>query len=206
MKLFNKRLGCVLVVSALVGADALCAQLSGTVSVNQSSTTAANAKTNATNSARRQILFDVLSQYSDKTSLNELLQKSSNDDLMNIISSSSVANEHISANAYSATITMNIDNAAAKKLLNDNNVQNWVPLAETSEKFTVLVVASNGIPDWAEIKRITRSANVDLETQSMAGRQIVVKLPLNYRTKFTAAIREAGWKYSDDEGVLHIWK
>jgi hypothetical protein len=180
--------------------------MSGTVSVNQTSTTATNAKTYAANSARRQILFNVLSQYSDKTALKELLEKSSDDDLMNIISSTSVSNEQISADSYSATITMDIDNVAAKKLLNDNDVQNWIPLTETSEKFTASIVVANGIPDWAEIKRIARSGNVEIETQSMSGRQIVVKLPLNYRTKFTAAVREAGWKYSDDEGVLHIWK
>ena len=183
---FSKKYLCgALLVSALLGADALGASLVGTVSVNQTSTTAANAKINATNSARRQILLNVLSQYSDKTALNELLQNSSNDDLMNLVSSTSVANEQISADAYSANITMSIDNAAVKNWLSANNVQNWVPLAETSEKFTALIVVSNGISDWAEIKRITRAANIEPETQTMSGTQIVVKMPLNYRTKFT---------------------
>ena len=195
-----------MVLSALCGLNAFGASLSGTVSVNQTSTTAAKAKIDAANLARKQILFNVLSQYSDKTALNELLENTSNDDLMNLISATTVTNEQISSNAYIANMTMNIDNTAVKKWLNDNNVQNWVPSAENTEKFTALIVLSNGIPDWAEIKRIVRSGNVDLETQSISGNQVVVKMPLNYRTKFTAAMREAGWRYSDNDGVLHIWR
>ncbi len=180
--------------------------LSGNVSVNQTSDTAANAKINALNSARRQILSDVLSQYSNKESLNELIQNSSNDDLMNLIASTSVSNEQMSATSYSANITMNIDNDAVKKWLNSNSVQNWVPMMESDERFAVVMVVPNGIADWAELKRIARNDNIEIETQNIDGKQIVAKMPLSYRTKFTAAIREAGWNYSDNEGVLHVWK
>jgi hypothetical protein len=199
--LYSTVLMFVLLVTSAFGAP-----LSGSISVNQTSDTAAKAKSEATNIARKQILFNVLSQYTDKTALNGLLQDTSNDDLMNLIVSSTVANEHISATAYSANITMIIDNDAVKRWLSANNIQNWVPAAESAEKFTALIVISNGIADWADLKRITRDANVEIETQSITGNQIVVKMPLNYRTKFTAAVREAGWKYSDNEGILHIWK
>ena len=186
--------------------DSFGVPLVGTVSVNQSSDTAANAKINATNHARRQILFEVLSNYSDKGALGDLLKNTSNENLMNLISSTAVSNEQISANGYSADIQMNIDNDAAKKWLNSNNVQNWVPLGSQVEKFAVVITVSNGIPDWAEIKRIARVQNIELETQSMSGNQVVVKIPVSYRTKFTAAMREAGWRYSDNNGVLNIWK
>ena len=180
--------------------------LSGNVSVNQTSDTAANAKINAMNMARRQILTDVLSHYSDKDSFNALMQDSSNDDLMNLVSSINVSNEQMSATGYSANITINIDNDAARKWLNDHEVQNWVPLVESDERFIVSVVVPNGIKDWAELKRIARDDNIEIETQALNGNQIIVKMPLNYRTKFTAAVREAGWKYSDNAGVLQIWK
>ena len=182
------------------------ANLSGSISVNETSDTAANAKINAVNSARRQILSGVLSQYSNKDALNELIKNTSNDDLMNLISSSSVANEQMSSNSYSAKITMNIDNDATKKWLTENNVQNWIPLAENSERFTVLMVVSNGIQDWAELKRVVRDDNIEIETQSIVGNQIVAKMPLTYRTKFTAAVKNAGWKFADNGGVLQIWK
>ena len=181
-------------------------ELSGSVAMNQTSDTAANAKINAMNKARRQILSNVLSQYATKDSLNDLLQKASGEELMNLIVSTNVSNEQISANGYSANITMNIDNDAARRWLNENGVRNWIPSVDSDEKFTTFIVVSNGIADWADLKRIARSENVEIETQSISGNQIVAKLPLNFRTKFTAAVRASGWKYTDNGGVLQVWK
>lgn len=180
--------------------------LVGTVSVNQTSETAANAKINATNLARRQILFNVLSQYAPNEDLNTLVYDTDSDELMNLIASTSVANEQISSDTYSANITMNIDNVAAKRWLDSHGIRNWVPLKDSVEKFTVFIVAPNGLVDWAELKRITRAEKIDIETQSMTGNQIVAKLPLNYRARFTATVREMGWKYADNGGVLQLWK
>ena len=193
-------------VASLFMVDGFAMTLSGTVPVKQTSDTAANAKTEALNSARRQILTIVLSQYSNKESLVELIEKTSSDDLMNLIVSTSVSNEQMSTTDYSAKITMNLDNEAVKKWLNDNEVENWVPLTESDEKFTLIIVLPNGIQDWSELKRIVREANFELETQSMKGNQVVAKLPLSYRTKFTAAVRALGWKYANNDGVLQIWK
>ena len=194
-------------LSALVfGFDAFAAPLSGTVAVNQTSDTAANAKINAMNFARREVLTSVLSQYSNRDSLTALIQKTSNDDLMNLVVSSSVSNEQMSANGYSAKITVNIDNDAAKKWLNSNGVQNWIPLNESGEKFSVLMVIPNGIQDWAELKRIVRADGIEIETQTIKGNQIIAKMPLSYRTKFTASVREMGWKFTDNGGMLQIWK
>lgn len=206
MKFLPKNLCVLICLFAGVVCDAYGAGLSGSVSVNQTSDTAANAKINALNSARRQILTNVLSQYANKESLAQLIKDTSSDDLMNLILSSSVSNEQMSANRYSAKITMNIDNDAAKKWLNLNDVQNWVPLTESDEKFTVSVVVSNGLQDWAELKRIVRADNMEVETQVLQGNQAIIKMPLSYRTKFTAAVRGAGWKYSDKDGTLQIWK
>lgn len=181
-------------------------ELSATVPVNQTSDTANNAKINATNLARRQILYNVLSQYAQREELNGLIYNTSSDELMNLIASTSVANEQISSDTYSANITMVIDNLAAKKWLDKAGIQNWIPLEETSEKFTVLMVVPNGLADWAELKRITREGKVEIETQTISGNQILAKLPLNYQSKFIAAIRENGWKYTNNGGVLQVWK
>ena len=185
---------------------AFAVDLVATVPVNQTSDTAANAKINATNLARRQILYNVLSQYSQKEELNGLIYNTSSDELMNLIASTSVANEQISSDTYSANITMNIDGIAAKRWLDSNGIRNWIPLKDSVEKFTVLIVVPNGLADWAELKRITRAENVEIETQSMSGNQIIAKMPLNYRAKFTASVRELGWKYADNGGVLQVWK
>lgn len=206
MNLLSKNL-CVLMFSLMgIVSDAFSAGLSGSVSVNQTSDTAADAKINALNLARRQILTSVLSQYANKDSLNELIQQTSNEDLMNLILSSSVSNEQMSVNGYSAKITMNIDNDAVKKWLNSNEVQNWIPLTENSEMFPVAITIDNGLQDWMELKRVARADNIEIETQVLKGKQVLAKVPLSYRSKFTAAVRGAGWKYSDKDGVLQIWK
>jgi len=186
--------------------DASSVELNGSVSVTQVSDTAAKAKVNAMNLARRQILFNVLSQYSNKDYLNDALQKSSDEDLMNLVVSTSVSNEQISSTGYSANVMMNLDNDAIKRWLNDNGVQNWVPLKQSDEKFTTFIVVQNGVADWAELKRIVRDDNIDIETQSIIGNQILAKMPLNYRSKFTINIRNAGWKYADNGGILQVWK
>lgn len=181
-------------------------ELRGNVSVNQTNDTAAQAKTNAINSARRQILFNVLSQYTQKDYLNDVLQKTSDDELTDLIASTSVSNEQISSDTYSANVMMNLDNEAVKKWLNAKGIQNWVPSQYSDEKFTAFIVVQNGIVDWAELKRIARDDNIDIETKNITGNQIVVKIPVNYRSKFTANIHKFGWKYTDNNGILQIWK
>jgi hypothetical protein len=101
---------------------------------------------------------------------------------------------------------MNIDNDAVKRWLTLNDVKNWVPIAETAETFSMFIVLPNGISDWGELKRITKNDNVDIDTVAIIGNQIFAKLPLTYRTKFTAGIREMGWRYADNSGVLQVWK
>lgn len=182
------------------------ATLSGSMFVHQSSDTAAKAKIKAMNIANRQILLNVLSRYANDTALSDLIQNTSDNDLLNFISSSSVSNEQISPTEYSAKITVNLDNDAVKNWLNQNNVQNWIPAMESADRFTVSMVVPNGIADWAELKRIARENNFEIETQSITGNNIIAKIPLNLRTKFTAAVREAGWRYADNGGILQIWK
>ncbi len=181
-------------------------KLTGSLPVHQVSDTAADAKIKAVNSANRQILLNVLSKYSDVDALKELVNNTSDKDLLNFIDSSSVSNEQISATAYSAKITVNFDNVSVKNWLTQNNVQNWVPFAESAEKFVLSFKLQNGISDWAEIKRIARESDIELDTQSIAGNNVVAKMPVSGRTKFTIAVRDAGWKYSDKDGVLQVWK
>lgn len=193
-------------IAGLCSADSFAVDLIGAVSVSQTSETAAKAKNEAMNVARRQILRDVLSNYSEIDSLTQLLNDTSDDDLIGFISSTSVSNEHISSETYSATITMDIDNDAVKKWLTLNDVKNWVPVAETAEMFSMFVVLPNGLSDWAELKRIANNDGIEINTITIVGNQIFAKLPLSYRTKFTAAIRDAGWRFADNSGVLQVWR
>lgn len=207
MKALYKILSLALFASVCIVPGAFCFDLKGNVSVNRVSDTASDAKNEAMNWARRQILFNVLSQYTQKDYLNEALQRTSDDELMNLVSSVSVSNEQISSKAYSANVAMNLDNDLIKRWLNEQGVKNWIPSSkESDEKFTAFIVVQHGVSDWAELKRIARNDNVDIETQSIVGNQIFIKLPLNYRSKFTAEIHKEGWRYIDNNGVLQVWK
>ena len=206
MKKYYKNLFVVALSLFCVTSGVIGFELSDTVPVNQTSDTAATEKNKATDMALRQILYNVLSQYSTREELNNLIYNTSSDDLMNLISSTSVSNEQISSDTYSANITMIVDNYAAKKWLDMAGIQNWIPLEEAREKFTLFIVVPNGLADWAELKRITRSGNVEIETQTMTGNQIVARLPLNYQSSFMIGIRDAGWKYTNNGGILQVWK
>ena len=180
--------------------------LSGTVSVNITSDTAATAKNMAFDEARRQIISDILSQYSNADQLNEVLKNSSSTDLTNLVASSSIDGEKQSDTTYSANITMDIDRAVAKQWLTNNNVQNWLPDDVSGDVFVVQVVMSDKVANWMELKQIARSEGIDLATKYINGNQVTVEVPVSNRSNFTIAIGENGWRYCDQDGVLRIWK
>ena len=205
MRKVLEKFSLLLFLAIFCPASLVAMDLIGTVSVDKTSETAAKAKSDAINAARRQILYDVLSNYSEPESLRSLLNETSDSDLTNFIASSSVSNEHISASTYSANITMNIDNQAVRSWLTMNNVQNWVPLAEPTETFSLYIVVSN-VADWGELKNVAEKDSVDIGTITIIGNEIFAKMPLNYRGKFTAGLRSYGLKYADNIGILQVWK
>ena len=153
---------CTLLLGCFVPFGADAAGLSGSINVHQTSDTAAKAKNKAMNDAVRQVLTNVVSKYADSNAFNDLINNAKDEDLINFVTSSSVANEQISATAYSAKITMNLDNDAIKNWLTQNGVQNWIPVVESGEQFMVSVVVPNGLVDWAEIKRIAREDGIEI--------------------------------------------
>lgn len=193
-----------LVCFAVSAADA--ATLQGTASVNVTSDTSAVAKTMAFNEARRQIIMDALRQYALVEQLSAALASASDADLTNLIAASGIDGEKISDTTYSANISMTVDADAARKWLADNNVQNWLPDGTGGDRFVALITTSDSVADWMELKRIARDEKIDLATKYMMGNQITVELPTSARGAFTIAIREAGWRYSNTDGVLKIWK
>lgn len=197
-------LSCLLPVSfGAFGADL---DLAGKAFVNITSDTSANAKNIAFEEARRQILKDTLGQYSNEEQLNEALTLTENKDLVNLIASSSIEGEKISNTTYSANIYMTVDAIAAKQWLTDNNVQNWLNDGDFDTKFVVLISMSDKLTGWMELNRIAREENIDLSTQYILGNRVSVELPVKDRTKFTIAVRESGWEYAGQDGVLRIWK
>ncbi|MBO7559876.1 MAG: hypothetical protein J6T27_01830 [Alphaproteobacteria bacterium] len=194
-------------VLCLMPVFAVAADLVGTAHVNMTSDTAANAKKMAFDDARRQIIVDVLSPYSDVAALRSAVANEKNAVLTNLIESSGISGEKLSDTTYSANIKMTVNRMAAKNWLAGQDVHNWLSNEEeTGGKFAMVVTLRDKFSDWGQIRRAANSVGADLETESINGNQIVFRVNAGRRGALTAALREAGWRYQDRDGLLHIFK
>lgn len=194
-------LSCLLMVSGGWAAD-----LRGTVPVNITSDTAANAKNIAFDEARRQIISDSVRQYVDVDALRQVLSSASVSDLIPLIGTSSIDDEHVSDTTYSANISMVLDVDSVRAWLDANSVQHWLPDDKQQDMFVVNVVLSNPLSDWADLNRIARAEQLDLGTKHIVGNVVTLEMPVVKRGAWTIALRESGWRYSDKDGVLRVWK
>lgn len=195
-----------IVMGAITVVGAHAAELSGAASVNITSDTAAAAKDIAFDEARRQIISDALGQYANQEQLADIVSKSPVNDLTELIASSSVDGEQQSDTTYSATITMTINRDAARQWMNDNYIQNWLTDGRTGDVFVAHIVMSDKLARWIELNDIVRENDIDMNTQFINGNQITVEIPASQRAIFTIAVRDAGWRHADQDGVLHISK
>lgn len=190
-----------------VVADA-AVNLTSAAHVNITSDTAAAAKNMAFKEARRQITTDVLSNYSDKIQLTELMKETNDAKLNSLISATSIDGERLSATTYSANIKMTIDATEAKKWLNENNVVNWLPGGGdlAVDQSTVVIHVNGGLRDWVELNSSLQSEKLNLDVKRIAGGQVVAIIPASRKTAVIATVRDAGWRYSNADGYLRIWK
>ncbi len=195
-----------IVMGAITVVGAHAAELSGAASVNITSDTAAAAKDIAFDEARRQIISDALGQYANPEQLADIVSKAPVNDLTELIASSSVDGEQQSDTTYSATITMTINRDAARQWMNDNYIQNWLTDGRTGDVFVAHIVMSDKLARWIELNDIVRENDIDMNTQFINGNQITVEIPAAQRAIFTIAVRDAGWRHADQDGVLHISK
>lgn len=196
--------GAMLGLVAVGAASAI--ELKGSASVNVTSDTAAAAKNMAFDEARRQIIVDVLRQYADVGALRGAVSGAKSSELTELITASSIDGEQLSDTTYSAKISMTVDADAARMWLGANGVQNWVPDGSQRDVFVVNVQMSDAIANWMDLNRIARNEKLDLGTKYMSGNSAVLELPVSARGAFTIALREAGWRYANQDGALRIWK
>ncbi len=191
---------------AIAPFGAIAVDLSGVASVNVTSDTAAAAKNMAFDEARRQIINDVLGQYAIPDLLADAVKNASADDLTNLIAASSIDGEQQSDTTYSANISMTIDRDAARAWMTANNVQNWLTDGKSGDTFVVQIVMSDKLAGWIELNNIARAEGINMDTKYINGNRVTVEIPVSSRGAFTIAIGEAGWRYADQNGVLHIIK
>ncbi len=206
MKKMNVFCVVVLFFGALCGAS-IAADLTGTASVNITSDTAATAKNMAFDEARRQIIVDVLSPYSDSGALRSAVAGEKSSALTPLIASSGISGEKLSDTTYAAKITMTVNRRAAKNWLASHDVQNWLTVEEVaSDVFPLVLTFNNRVADWSNVRRVAADVGVDLQTVSIADGNIVFHVATARRGALTIALRNAGWHYKDHDGALYISK
>jgi len=178
---------------------ALGVELTGTMSVNVTSDTAAQAKNKAFNSAQRDVILRELRAYANPEQLSEAIKNSSNEELMNIISSSSVNNEKISDTTYSANISFVIDGDAAHRWMEKYSVQNWLPASDSVAVVPVdavvfYVTLLQPIADWGSLNAVSRDVGVDLATTKIVGNTVSFALVEKDAAKLSKALRANGWR------------
>ena len=199
-----KKIFCIFCSLAMSAAGA--ADLRGNVSLNITSDTATAAKNIAMIEARRQIVSDVLGQYSDTATLAPALAEADDNTLNTLIESTSIDSEQTSSTTYSANITMVIDTVMARVWMAENGVQNWLSDSDDTNRFAVWAEMSSPLAQWTELNDIARRENIDIVIKSINGNRIMIDLPVSSRGVFTIAMREGGWKYANMDGALRIWK
>ena len=190
---------------------ALAVELTGSIPVNVTSDTAAQAKTKAFNSARRDVVLRALRPYANSAQLEEAVRDSSNEELMNIISSSSVASEKISDTTYSANISFVIDSDAARSWMEKYSIQNTLPISNSivavPENFVVVTaMLLQPIADWILLNAIARDAKIDLATTNIIGNNVSFAVSDKDISRFYSALRASGWHVQQTADGVKIWK
>ena len=180
--------------------------LSGSASVNVTSDTAVSAKNMAMAEARRQIITDVLNQYSDRGVLAEKLRSATDDVLTTMIATTAIDGEQTSDTTYSANISMSLDLDTVRNWLQENEVHNWLPDVADNSRFAVFVEFKSPLADWAQLNKIAQEEKINMQTKFIQGSNMTVEIPVTQRGDFTIAVRENGWRFSNVDSGLRIWK
>ncbi|MDR2268971.1 MAG: hypothetical protein LBD94_02195 [Rickettsiales bacterium] len=179
------------------------------ISMDVRSATAAAAKKDATESALRSGVLQVLSRYSDRAIVENLIAGADEAILQNLVASTSIANEKTSKTAYSARFSITLDRMAVEKWYADNNVPNFLSAAdESSDRMIISIELANGLADWAALNQIIREDgdNYGLSLRSIFRNSASAYIRTNKRRKFQNICAAAGWGVSSRDGVVRISK
>lgn len=206
----NKILYAVIFCATAISA-AVAIELTGSTSVNVTSDTATAAKQKAFSSAQREVIARELRNYAVPEQLEAAIKNSSDEELLNIISSSSVDSERVSDTTYSANISFVIDGDAARSFLEKYSVQNWLPTSAPAvvvPENTVMMYAMllQPMADWTALNAVSRAVSVDVATTRMVGNNVVFGVSDKDVAKFISALRMDGWNVSRLDAGYKIWK
>jgi hypothetical protein len=179
------------------------------ISVDMRASTAAAAKKDAIDSAVRNAVIQIVSRYSDKAIVENLLMSSEDVVLQDLVSSTSITSEKTSKTAYSAIFSVTLDRVALERWYSDNNVPNFLSAAdESQDKSVISIDLVNGLSDWASLNQAVRDDGdtYGLELRSIFRNSATAYILTSKRTKFQNLCTAAGWTVSTIDGVIRITK
>ncbi|MCL2017822.1 MAG: hypothetical protein FWG80_03585 [Alphaproteobacteria bacterium] len=183
--------------------------LTDTVYVEHTAETATAAKSVAMSSARRQVFNRVLARYAERGVIDMLSAEMTDSQLLNMIGTSSIANERISATAYSANVTVTLDRTSVERWLRDNNVPNYMEAVDDfGTRAQVFFQIAGGLREWAALTRDLREAGVwrelDVKLSSIWGHNVSATIAGGRKPMFIREMRRLGWNVSDQDGIVRV--
>ena len=181
--------------------------LTDSVQVERTAETAFAAKSDAMNYARRRAFNKVVARYSDRAAVEALSEGMTDAQVLNMVGSSSIANEMTSNTAYSALVTITFDRPAIERWLRENNVPNFISATDdTGPRAQVFFQITGGLREWAGLTKELREAGVwkelDVKLTSIWGQNVSATIAGGRRREFINAMRGAGWKVSEEDGIV----
>ena len=185
------------------------ANLVAEINMDIRAATASKAKAEASEAAIRSGAIQILSRYSDRAIIENLISNADDDALQNLVASVRISNEKTSKTAYAARFSITLDRGAVEKWYGDNNVLNFLgPTEEDTDRTAVYIEMSNGINDWVHLNQVIRESgeSYGLALKSIFRNNATASIIASKRRKFQGACAGAGWSVSWRDGIVRISK
>ena len=183
--------------------------LTAELNMNVAGNSAAAAKKDATESALRGGIIQILARYSDRAVVENLIMGADDSILHNLVASTGITNEKSSKTAYSAKISITLDRMAAEKWYADNNVPNFLNAADESKDRSIIAIElANGLADWAALNQAVREDGgaYGLSLRSIFRNSATAYVLSAKRKKFVNLLAASGWRVWSQDGILRVSK
>jgi len=198
----------ILLFFALFATSASAVNLTSIIDQEMTGNSAAAARQSANNAAIRAAASEVLGRYADRNLVAEALAETDDTRLLNMVSTTSIANERTSRTVYSARFTITFSRSAMERWYGDNNIVNFMDMADGAGNRSLVVIEIRDLTDWAALKRAIRedSANFNLRISSIFRNSATAYVNSRERGRFQTLARYNGWHASSSDGILRLSK
>jgi hypothetical protein len=193
--------------SLFMGIAYAAPNLTAEINMDVRADTAAAARREATDSATRGGVIQVLARYSDRVMVENLIMSADEATLNRLVAAVSISNERSSRTAYSATFSITLDRGAMDRWYSDNNVPNFLAAADgPRDKSLIVIQLNNGLDDWRMLNQMMRESGQDfgLTVRSIFRNSATAHIYTRHQRAFRQLCANNGWIVSTQEGVMRI--